>query len=54
MEGNWDGSQIVGIVAGVLKEIRLAGPMFGVFVLIGIMAWRDSWPWKKRPQQEEE
>lgn len=32
-------------------EIRLllkAGPWFLAFLLLAIMAWRDSWPWKRR------
>ena len=33
------------------EEIKLgmkAGPVFLFFLVVAIMAWKDSWPWKRR------
>ena len=34
-------------IRDLLPALSKVGIGTGVFVIIGIMAWRDSWPWKR-------
>ena len=36
------------LVRYIIDQVVKAGPWATAAILVGIMAWRDSWPWKRR------
>ena len=40
--------QIVLAVKELLPELSKVGAGTGILVIVGIMAWKNSWPWSGR------